>query len=127
MFQSGLGWMPSSSEFWLAAAALAAAAAASLALLLLPVYGESTDGGPEQSRRLVDGNSGGAIVLVVPVGLVAIAVLASFRQRRRLWLTSVVSLAVFSALTGFTIGPFYLPALGLLLLSRRRGRRWSSG
>ena len=122
---------------WVALVAVALAVVAGLGLAFYPVYqGESQT---VSSSGVVTSSSDGAtlidengpwvaLVLCVPVVLVALGLWGAIRGRKTLaWVSAGVLLA-FCVLGGFSIGLFYLPA-GLLLLlaagltARGRARR----
>lgn len=59
----------------------------------------------------------GVVPLIVPVLLAALAARAAWSGRRVTLGVAAVLLAVFTFISGFSIGGFYLPAAGLLVVA----------
>ena len=107
-----------------AAAALMLAVAASLAWLFVPtgryVSGSVDSAGQVEvtsgSTTLVESEGAGVIALLaIPVVVFGLALaVASYPQRRRVWIWVASTTTVGALVTGFSIGLFYLPAVALL-------------
>jgi hypothetical protein len=105
----------------LACASLLWCIAAGLLLWFLPVGssssassgGEIQDGG--QSFSSV--SSLGPLPLIVPVIVAAIATWSAFRGHRHVLLGATILFTLYSLLTGFSIGLFYLPSAVTLLVA----------
>ena len=119
----------------LAFGAAGLAVAASVALLFLPVYsGTSVDAATGKqiathSTLLQVNGSRVLIPLLIPLVLVGLGVFAVRRMKRNdgdgrlaLWLAAL-ALAVYSVLTGFSIGEFFAPAALMMLAAAVLARR----
>ena len=70
-----------------------------------------------QSRSFSDVSLFGPAPLIMPVLIAAVATWAAWRSRRGVVGFAALLLAVFTFISGFSIGSGYLPASGLLLLA----------
>ena len=111
---------------WAALVAVLLTIAAGLLLAFYPVYqGVSATGSSsgvttissERATLITENGLWVIALLCIPIVLAALGLLAAARRRRVLaWVLGGVLLG-FVVLSGFTIGPFYLPAAIALLLS----------
>ena len=111
---------------WAALVAVLLTVAAGLFLAFYPVYqGVSATGSSsgvtaissERATLITENGLWVIVLLCVPIVLAALGLLAVARRRRVLaWVLGGVLLG-FVVLSGFSIGPFYLPAAIALLLS----------
>ncbi len=111
---------------WVALAAALLAVGAGLWLVFLPVYQGvsetvSSSGavtGSSDSATLIDQNGSWVVFpLCIPVILAALGFFATKRESRVLAWVLAAALCGFVLLTGFSIGLFFAPAAGALLLA----------
>ena len=69
----------------------------------------------EVSRRFAEVSRLGALPLIVPVLLAALATWAVWYDKKRALLLATAALLVFCVLAGFSIGPGYVPGGGAML------------
>ena len=72
---------------------------------------------PFASRSFSDVSLFGPAPLILPVVIAAVATWAAWQSRRGVLGFAALLLAVFTFISGFSIGSGYLPASGLLLLA----------
>lgn len=117
---------------WLAIAAVALSIVALVFLAFYPCTIQSVstrtrvEGGPNLQAPIVESECfsllesqglGILAVLSIPVGLTLLGVAgAHFRQPAVVWFAALTAL-VFALLTGFSVGLFYIPSVGLLVVS----------
>jgi hypothetical protein len=68
-----------------------------------------------EERRFSDVSALGVAPLVVPVLISGLGAWAAARRRGRALASCALALAVYAAVSGFSIGPAYWPAAGLLV------------
>lgn len=71
----------------------------------------------DRFRSFSDVSLFGPAPLIVPVLIAAVATWAAWRNRRGVLGFAALLLAVFTSISGFSIGSGYLPASGLLVLA----------
>lgn len=81
-------------------------------------YSGTSNGDPAVwDRSFAEGSSFGALPLVIPVLIAALGAWAAWRGQRLVLVGTAILLAVFTSITGFSIGQAYIPATGVLLLA----------
>ena len=79
---------------------------------------DATVDGAGANRRSEFASSGvGVVPLSIPVAISGLGAWSAYQQRRWRLLAATLALAVFSLLTGFSIGAAYLPAVTALVLA----------
>lgn len=105
----------------LATASLLWCIAAGLLLWFLPTGSSSSassDGALQDRGQSFSSVSHlGTLPLIVPVVVAAIAAWSAFRNHRRVLLGATILLTLYSLVTGFSIGLFYMPAAGALVVA----------
>jgi hypothetical protein len=88
-------------------------------------YSGTSNGVPVVVSRAFSEVSGyGALPLVIPVLVAGLGAWRAWRGQRLVVGGSAVLLAVFTLISGFSIGEYYLPASGLQLLAAGWPRSW---